>query len=225
MRHVDEMKIAAYTATCYHCGNRTPHAQVYEHTAQLLYEEVGDQRYYELFRFFVLTCGTCDGLSLFGGFQLEAGDNNEQPLSYSRLYPRGPGILPPVHTVNEHEPLPSRVLRTYTEAWPLRHLNPSAFANQIRRALEYVCEDQGAKGKSLADKLRDLATRNIFPPELADVANLVREVGNIGSHSSSREIDVWDAELIDELFCLILRYVYLGPSHLRRLRQRLADTL
>lgn len=213
----------SHTTTCYHCGNRTPQAQVYEHTAKLLYEEIGDDRYYEPFAFFALTCATCGGLSLFGGFRHEVTER-ENPLSYHRLYPRGPEIVPPAHTVSEQDPLPRPVLRAYTRAWPLRHLNPSAFANQIRRALECLCKDQQAKGRHLADKLRDLARRNVFPPELAEIAHLVREVGNIGSHSSSREIDIWDAELIDELFCLIPRYVYLGRSHLRRMRQRLNMT-
>lgn len=33
---------------------------------------------------------------------------------------------------------------------------------------------------------------------------------------------MWDAELLDELFKMLLRFVYLGPSHAKRMRQRLS---
>ena len=143
------------------------------------------------------------------------------PEMMRRLYPKGPEITPPEHTISPEDPVPASVRQTYADAWPLRHLNPAAFANQIRRCLEFVCDDKGSSGSTLDNKLRDLATRALLPLELADVAHLLREVGNIGSHASAREIDIWDAELIDELFCLIIRYVYLGPAHVRRMRERL----
>lgn len=206
---------------CYHCGNRTPHDEVISHEAQLLFEQVYETNYTELFLFRAFACGTCRGISLFGEFRLHPEDELTPPERMRRLYPRGPEIAPPEHSVSPGSPVPALVQRTYADAWPLRHLNPAAFANQIRRCLEFVCENKGASGGTLAEKLRDLATREVFPSELAEVADLLREVGNIGSHASAREIDVWDAELIDELFCLILRYVYLGPAHVRRMRERL----
>jgi hypothetical protein len=206
---------------CYHCGNRTPHEEIGSHEAQLLFEQVDEKRFLEPYVFRTLACGTCRGLSLFGAFKLELEQETKGPEHLRRLYPRGPEITPEQHTVSPAMPVPAPVRRAYTDAWPLRHLNPAAFANQVRRCLEFVCEDKGASGRTLANKLRDLATRAVFPAELAVVADLLREVGNIGSHASAREIDVWDAELIDELFCLILRYVYLGPAHLQRMRERL----
>ena len=69
---------------------------------------------------------------------------------------------------------------------------------------------------------RSLAERHILPEELVEIASLIREVGNRGSHADHREVDIYDAELIDELFKLMIRYVYLGPAHVRRLRQRLS---
>jgi hypothetical protein len=119
-------------------------------------------------------------------------------------------------------PIPEPILRAYAGAWPLRHVNPAAFANQIRRALEYVCQDRGAIGRSLAEQLRDLAQRSVFPPDLASTGDLLRQLGNIGSHATTDEIDAWDAELADELFVMILRYVYLVPAHISRMKQRMS---
>lgn len=153
---------------------------------------------------------------------MEVGDN-ASPRDYPILFPPGPDIVPPRHTlVSSASPIPGEVTKVYRDSWPLRHTAPSAFANQIRRALEFVCKDRGAAGNTLHQQLADLARRNVFPPELAEIADLVREVGNRGSHAEAQEVDVWDAELLDELFKTLLRFIYLGPSHAKRMRERLS---
>jgi len=105
--------------------------------------------------------------------------------------------------------------------WHLRHTAPGAFANQIRRALEFICGSENAKGSNLFEQLRDLAQRGVLPTGLIDVAALIRQVGNIGSHASTKEISRWDAELLDSLFRMILEYVYIGPARLDRLKARM----
>jgi hypothetical protein len=211
---------------CYHCGNRTPHRQLNMHVGRVVYEHIGDDKYEKPFVFFSLACGTCEGLSVFGGFENDAfsGPSSESPnpLSFRRLYPRGPDVQPPEHTVTPSSPIPEPVRRAYDDAWPLRHINPTAFANQIRRALEFVCKDRGATGRTLAEQLRDLSRRAVFPAELADTGDLLRQLGNIGSHASDHRIDMWDAELADELFRMILQYVYLVPAHVTRMKERLS---
>lgn len=213
---------------CRHCGNRTPHDVKFSQDTTRLYDivedEEGEREWVERYDSFVVACGTCRSLSLLGGFQMEQGRANPQPQHYPVLYPAGPDIVPPAHTLMPNAPVPEKVLTVYSEAWPLRHTAPSAFANQIRRALEYVCQDRGAVGKTLYDQLRDLAKRSVFPPQLAEMADLVREVGNRGSHASLDEVNIWDAELLDQLFRLILQYVYIGPAHVERLRNRLKGT-
>ena len=180
------------------------------------------------FRFVVLSCATCGGVNLVGGFipdlPFVSGRPDDQIpiMELPRLYPTGPDIVPPPHTVDVPNPVPKTVLDAYTKAWPLRHLAPGAFANQIRRALEFLCADQEAAGGNLHDQLKSLADRHIFPPEIVEVASLIRVLGNRGSHADSQEVDRYDAELVDELFRSILRYVYVGPAHARRLRVRLS---
>jgi hypothetical protein len=212
---------------CYHCGNTTPHEGRLELAPQLHYDTVvtdeGEEELVAPFQYFVVTCGTCGGLSVYGGFWPDLPQERRTPVQQCpRLYPQGPQIMPPAHTLDSADVIPARILAIYEKAWPLRHTNPSAFANQMRRALEVICDDQKATGATLAVKLAKLASTGVFPPDLADTASLVRDVGNRGSHGGDRDVDTYDAELIDELLKLILRYVYIGPSHRRRLRIRLA---
>ena len=124
--------------------------------------------------------------------------------------------------MDRSQPVPPQILRIYEEVWPLRRSAPNAFAGQIRRALEYVCQDQNAVGRTLFDQLEDLSRRGLLPEKLAETATLIREAGNIGVHADKRAIDVWDAELIDELFRLVIDYVYIAPAKITRLQQRLS---
>lgn len=105
--------------------------------------------------------------------------------------------------------------------WLIRHSAPNAFAGQIRRALEYLCQDQQASGKDLYTKLADLVSKGVLPTTLVDMTDLIRKVGNTGVHASDEEATMWDAELIDEIFRAIVEYVYIAPQKVARLRQRL----
>ena len=208
---------------CSHCGNRTPHSRVFEYTGSLLYEMI-DRPYYEPFSFHSYVCGTCSGLSLLGCFDHEKPERDSDSPPMPRLYPKGPDIDPPSHTVSGGNPIPSSVRRAFREAWPLRYTAPAAFANQIRRTLEFICEDQHADGNTLHKQLEDLASKGVFPGELADIATLVRMLGNIGSHASDKEVSIWDAELLDALFRMLLEYVYLGPARVKRLKERMSSS-
>ena len=206
---------------CYSCGNRTPHTELCTYAAPQLFEQIDDQVIVEQYVWVALICGTCSALSLRGGFAFSPAGKTIEVASAKRLFPSGPEIVPPPHAVSPSDPIPNAVVSAYSAAWPLRFLNPGAFANQVRRCLEFICEDQHAKGATLGAQLKDLAKRGILPPDLAEVAELLREVGNIGSHAGPKRFDVWDAELIDELFKTMVRYIYVAPAQVRRMRQRL----
>jgi hypothetical protein len=192
------------------------------HSAEMVWDEI-PQLILDNFNYFVYACETCGGLSVLGCFRNDEADYEPdyQAPPYPRLYPLGPDIDPAPHTVSGGNPVPEPVRRAYRDAWPLQHVAPGAFANQIRRALEFICDERGATGPNLYQRLQALASSGVFPPGLVDVATLIREVGNIGSHASEKEVSRWDAELLDALFRMILEYVYIGPARLKRLRDRI----
>jgi hypothetical protein len=67
-----------------------------------------------------------------------------------------------------------------------------------------------------------LSSRGIFPGYFAEITDLMRHVGNLGSHASDKDVDFWDAELLDDFFRSIVEYVYIAPSKIQRLRQRIS---
>lgn len=204
---------------CRHCGNCTPHRLALEHSQTMLFDEIENgERIGALFRWAAYICGTCGGLNLYGKFIEE----DTPDVLDSKLYPKGSDLKPPHHTVSPPTPIPPRILRVYEEIWPLRHRTPAAFVGQTRRLLEFICQDQKAQGSDLFTQLKDLVAKGVFPGHFSDITELLRKVGNLGSHAEADEVSIWDAELIDEFFRSAIEYVYIAPARVRRMKERLA---
>lgn len=204
---------------CNHCGNRTPHSRSFEYSSQMFFDEIESGKIYEPYTWLGYACSTCGGLNVFGAFF--GVDAMPEHLERTRLHPRGADLLPPPHMMSPCQPVPPRVLAEYKEIWPLRHRVPAAFIGQIRRLLEFVCEDQGATGRDLFAKLKDLTTKGTFPGYFGQITTLLRRVGNMGAHAGDAELSVWDAELIDDFFRSVIEYVYVAPAKIRRMEVRL----
>jgi hypothetical protein len=190
---------------CDHCNNLTPHELVVEHKVSRLFDEVEGRDVIETFQYYLFKCMTCLDISLLGGFEPEL---PFAPTQAPVLYP---------HTSELHHSVPERIRGVYSEAARIRRQAPNAFAGQIRRALEAVCRDQHAQGRGLVAQLAFLANKGTIPPTLAEMTDLIRRLGNVGVHDKETEVDVWDAELIDEFFKSVVEYVYVAPSKVKRL--------
>ena len=117
--------------------------------------------------------------------------------------------------------VPTGVRRCYQEASRILQIAPTAYAVQIRRSLEALCEDRGAVKGPLNKRLRDLAFKNEIPKVLAEMSDIVRVLGNIGAHANEHQISIYDAKIIDEFFRSIVEYVYEAPKRIQDFRQRL----
>lgn len=202
---------------CGHCNNTTPHEVVFQTSSSKLYDQFDDEKQgtvnvIEPFLYYVVQCGTCYHISLLGGFEIEL---PERLRDYPVLYPKSPEFSMSV---------PETIKRTYLEATKIRVRAPNAFAGQIRKALEFLCEDKNAAGKDLFHKLHSLVEMGILPATLAEMTNIIREIGNAGVHADKSDVSIWDAELIDEFFRSVIDYVYIAPAKIERLKHRLAIT-
>lgn len=88
-----------------------------------------------------------------------------------------------------------------------------------RRTLEAVTVDKGASGKTLFERLNNMAASGVLPPTLADWAKEVRLVGNTGAHfdpitTVSKEDSAQLISFVREL----LKYLYELPAELARRR-------
>ena len=51
----------------------------------------------------------------------------------------------------------------------------------------------------------------------------MRQIGNLGAHAGDGEVDFWDAELLDDFFRAVVEYVYVVPSKIARMKQRISQ--
>ena len=167
------------------------------HHGKKLFEQVEERKFFQGFDISIYRCPTCDGISVFADFTKYPRYNS---LAARRIYPLGAKLVPDINKVASKDCVPKHIQLLYEEIAPLKHIAPNSFAGQIRRALEFIAQEQNAKGQTLFEQLRDLTSRGAFPGHFSNITDLMRKVGNIGVHATDHEVDIWDAELLDDFF-------------------------
>jgi hypothetical protein len=119
--------------------------------------------------------------------------------------------------------VPDNVLQHYFEAERVRHQSPNAFAVQIRRSLEALCDDRGAVAGHLNKRLNDLVGKGILPAVLGDAAAILRQLGNRGAHHG-RDLDRFDVYRIEEFYRAIIDFVYTIPHRIHEVGRAIRAT-
>lgn len=206
---------------CPHCCNRVPQTAIAMHTCkEIIWLELGDATEDEEVDFdgtyFVATCGTCHQLLLYWYQGDPVNEGSSGPPDYFRqaelIWPKS-GISKSV--------VPVSIAAIYQEATVVKRLSPNSFAVQIRRALEAVCADRGASGRTLHEMLNELARRGDLPPVLVEMTDVLRLLGNVGAHASDRTVRPSQVDALDEFFRAVIEYVYIAPAKLSRFRDTL----
>jgi len=200
---------------CGHCSNHTLHQVVFHYSSPALWDHIADPyeeeeklRDMEPILYYLLECSTCKDISLVGGYATEL---PEKMHDYPLLYPS---------SIELPDTVPRNIRAVYAEGAEIRHRAPNAFAGQIRKALELLCDDKKALGRDLFHKLQYLGNKGVLPITLTDMASLIRKIGNAGVHSKG-EVFFFDAALIDDFFRTVIEYVYIAPVMVESLKNRL----
>jgi hypothetical protein len=162
--------------------------------------------------YFVASCETCNHILVYRA--VEDIPDDKYFTSGDLEYPES-GEL--------HSSVPKTVSKIYSEALQIKSLAPNAFAVQIRRALEALCEDRGAKNGTLQKMLNELSTKGEIPSTLIEVTDLLGLLGNIGAHAPEDSVQPWQVRTIDEFFRAIVEYVYIAPSKIKEFREGLKN--
>jgi HEPN domain-containing protein len=96
-----------------------------------------------------------------------------------------------------------------------------AAAIMVRKTLEEMCRERGAKGKDLKERIRDLGTKIVLPSELLNGLDDLRLLGNDAAHIESREYDQVgkeEAEIGIEFTKEVLKAMFQYSALLNRLR-------
>jgi hypothetical protein len=107
----------------------------------------------------------------------------DEPLTSVRTYP--------AETIDfDSSDLPRPVLDAFEEAIKCHSAGCyKAAAMMVRKTLEELCNDRGAKGKHLTDRIEALRSTIVLPIDLLDVLDDLRLLGNDAAHVESRAYD------------------------------------
>jgi hypothetical protein len=120
---------------CPHCGNKSPHKLIHTQRTSGTGWIIEDGEEFDLtVVYFIASCETCNHILVYRA--VEEIPDDKYFTSAELVFPES-GELP--------SPVAKTVSNIYGEALRIKNLAPNAFAVQIRRALEALCEDRGAK--------------------------------------------------------------------------------
>jgi len=204
--------IADRVSLCPHCGNETPQKLIYKHELYVdLYNSRGNlERGVWVGTYYVAICKTCDEILLY-----YRSDPHMHVNDYNRAYLVWPdsGDLP--------ESIPTRIRDCYKKAYRIKNISPNAFAGQIRKALELICNDKDIKSGRLADRLNELNLKEKLPSFLFEMTDILRLLGNVGVHAGEQEVTDYQVTLINDFFKVIIEYIYVAPSKLQEFNDNL----
>lgn len=200
---------------CGHCGNRTYfHIRAeYARTRDVLDDNNCLTADEAQMTWYILECSSCGDMAFYRAEQLVE--------RHSQLVKAGGGAIlyPPVQSSLYN--LPGSVQSAYGEAYAVRFTSPRACAVMAGVTLEALCKEERTPGTSLAAKLEHLATSGRIPPVLAQMAQQLRQIRNLGAHADEAEVTKDDVSIILEYVEAILEYVYVAPARVAAVEQRL----
>jgi hypothetical protein len=198
-------------AFCPHCGNKTTQLLLYTHDCEdiiTLDDEEGEHDESFPVVYYLTVCETCS-LPILYGELLWATDEKDFQGS-SLIWPKQKELS---------RKIPQRIREYYEEAIRIKKIAPSAFAGQIRKCLEALCDDRKIKQGNLFNRLEELANNGEIPKHFIEMADIVRFFGNIGVHSTETNIPSLPVDTIEDFFTAIIEYVYGFPSRIEKIKQ------
>jgi len=197
---------------CPHCGNRAPQRLIHiqKHFERSWSVSDGSESEPTPWSTFIAVCETCGHLLLY--------DNPGDVIGEKDFYKCS--LVFPLEA-KLHNAVPEKISKIYDEAHRIKEIAPNAFAVQIRRALEALCEDRGVDHGNLQQKIKELAAKGDVPPVLSEVSDALRLLGNIGAHGVDESVHPLLAYAVDDFFRAIVEYVYVAPSKLRDFKKQM----
>lgn len=200
---------------CHHCGNKTRMHRVayYDHIVEYEYLDYGITFCTQWALFF---CPVCLDVTLR---RLDWDDNSvdergELIVSSKDIYPV---------CSDRTEGVPEVIHKAFEAALRVKNIDSAICILALRRTLEKLSKDQGATGRTLYEKTKDLAQKKILPLILDEMADVLRELGNAAAHADDIKFDEEMVSQLIEFTQTIINYVYVLPQQLRRIQEKMNE--
>jgi hypothetical protein len=136
----------------------------------------------------VSVCPNCDRLTFESYGWADFMDPGDVVVEV--LYPAAPS----------YDGIPEPVAAEYRRAQRVKS-EPVFYAVGIRRTLEALCAERSVEGRSLYERIEKLAASGDLPATFAEMATVLRKLGNLGAHVG-----------LGEFADAILEYLYRAPT-------------
>lgn len=116
--------------------------------------------------------------------------------------------------------IPKGIADIFTEAVTTYYAKaPRATAVMLRRTVEAITVHLSCNEGTLAQRLKNLAEKNILQPSLAEWAKEIRLIGNQGAHfDPANEVTMEDATQLLNFVQELMKYLFELPAELQRRR-------
>ncbi len=204
---------------CGHCGNRAIFHRRAEGTKNgdvPDYSGKYDGQYIIYWR--VLECASCGEPTLEQTrveYSIEPNIGEVLQESYGQTILLYPVDKPPLAN------LPKTIEKRYMDALGSKDVSPSAFAVLAGKTLEAVCNNEHMTGSTLEIKLKNLIGSDRIPPVLAQMAQQIRLIRNLGAHDAEDDVTEEDVRITLDFLEAILEYLYIAPAKIEALQARL----
>lgn len=199
---------------CGHCGNKLPLDVLtsYQHSDY----DPEDGFIPEHYTIQLLRCPTCSQPTLrqvYWNIGEHYDGHRELEGDEEILYPKT-GLSNSIGT-------PTSVQSALSAALKVRAIEPNACAVLIRRTLEVICNEEKCTKRTLVENLKELGSNGRIPPPLAQMADHLRKLGNIGAHAGEDQISPGDIPFMIEFAQAIIEYLYIAPAKIALAEKRL----
>lgn len=201
------------THDCRHCGNRG--IMKYIGKTGWLFEDVDEDIYGHIFSsellehmdYYIFECPVCYKPVIVSEHCL---DINDEIPRFDIVYPS--------LNVSSYG-VPNEIYLAFESAIKTKEIDYSICLLSLRRVLEMICNDKGAKGKNLESKIKDLVDRNLLPEMIGDACWIIRQLGNEAAHADEIEVYNYDVEQVIGYVGTIIDYLYSMPHRISRLKE------
>ena len=200
--------------TCYHCGNTG--LLLVEHKYSQSFggpriDEFGNMIGLDLeenYDWFLLSCPVCHKVSL----------RQEYTDEITRDFYTYTDTLYPQSTI-DYLGVPENIKTAFESAMKVKGIDLAICALSLRRVMEAICNERGAKGKSLENKIDDMIERQILPEMFSDACWIIRQLGNSAAHGENKTFSMHQVDQTILFMQNIINYLYTLPVKMKQLRE------
>lgn len=205
--------------TCFHCGNTGMMKMISKHEERFggpILDQYGicvGNDFQESMTWELFSCCVCKMVTLVRKYDDECYINPHTEERFEDI-----DILYPECSFNG-KGVPKEIKTAFESVLKIKQIDTNICLMSIRRTLEAICLDQGAKGKNLESMVKDLVKQNTLPINMDMACWIIRKLGNSAAHLDSISIYTHHLEKVIDFTKNIINYLYTMPLEMDELKK------